>query len=262
MNLRYDGFDAESLQEFLRVPRVVLYESTGSTNDAARQLADQQAPSFTIVLTERQTHGRGRGGKSWLSTPGRSLICSIVFQTSLHPNAAPGAVPVRIGNAVAKAIEATSGLNARLKWPNDVVFQGHGKVAGILCESAMRQDGLARIVAGIGVNVGKVSEEHVSINELSEVPVARTALLKNIVDQIRPYEHALLAPLTDEEIAQIESRDVLINQQVESDDGARGIARSVLPDGSLEIETPDGVKALHNATIRLAHTGGYPGAQK
>ena len=257
----YDRLSAHELRESLRVPAVHIYKTIGSTNDAARALADSGADTLTLVLADEQTSGRGRGGKSWLSAPGASLIVSVIIQTPQRRDAAPGAVSIRVGNAVAKAIEQSTSLPARIKWPNDVLIEGKGKVCGILCESSIRQEGIAYIIAGIGVNIGHVSDDYPSINQLATQPVDRVTLLKPIVDNLRRCVDRIAAPLTDEEIAAFAARDVLMNQEVETDDG-RGVARGILPDGSLQLESPQGMKSVHAATVRLARSGAYPGAQK
>lgn len=258
--IEYDGRPAHSWREFLNVPAVHIYESIGSTNDAARDLAEAGSPTLTVALTDRQTHGRGRGGKTWLSAPGASLIFSIIFRTPRSDQAAPGAAPIRIGNVVARAIEEVASARAMLKWPNDVVVDGHGKIAGILCESAVRREGIAYIIAGIGVNVSHVDDSYSSLREIAPRPVERGDLLKAIVDGIRVHADSVIAPLTDAEIAAIHARSILMNREIEAEDGTRGTVRAIRPDGSLQIETSGGMLLLHTATVRLANTGAYPGA--
>jgi BirA family biotin operon repressor/biotin-[acetyl-CoA-carboxylase] ligase len=152
-----------------------------------------------------------------------------------------------------------AGVDARVKWPNDVVIPGHGKVAGILCESASRQ-GSMFVVAGIGVNVRAPGTEYASLSLASGRSVDRGALLEELVRQISPLHDSITAPLSDEERAALRERDVLLNQEVVDDSGQAGIARGVAADGSLLVETGTGITAVHNATIRLARTREYPGA--
>ena len=256
----WSGHPAGWWRERLGVPDVHIYKTTDSTNDAARQLAENGADSLTVVVTDRQTRGRGRSGRSWTSTPGASLICSIVFRTHSGPLVTPGAAPVRIGNAVATAIERVSGVRANLKWPNDVVIEGHGKVAGILCESALRQQGSVYVIAGIGINVGRVGEQFTSLSQVAGAEVSHGDLLVQILEQLRPFSETLTQPLSPAERAAIATRDILVDRQVQSDDGAIGIARGINADGSLQLQIGDELKAVHNASIRLAESGKYPGA--
>ena len=257
--ITWEGRDAASWQQILGVPAVHLFGTTGSTNDAARNLAEAGAPSLTLVVADHQTSGRGRAGRSWLSAPGSSLLCSIVFRPGQPAGATPGAAPVRIGHAAARAIERVAGVDARVKWPNDVVIPGHSKVAGILCESASRQ-GSMFVIAGIGVNVRAPGSDYASLSQVSGRSVDRGALLEELVRQVWAIGDSITAPLGDAERAALHERDVLLNQEVVDDSGQVGIARGVAADGSLLVETATGMIAVHNATIRLARTREYPGA--
>lgn len=256
----WEGHDAGAWREILGVPAVHLFDTTGSTNDVARDLAAAGAPSLTLVVADHQTRGRGRGGRSWLSQPGSSLLCSIIFRTEPAADAAPGAAPVRLGHAVATAIGEVAGVDARIKWPNDVVIPGHGKVAGILCEAAMRQ-GTSFIVAGIGVNLRTPGENYAALMTVTEREVARGDLLRAIVRIVKGLPRSISTPLDDAELARVRERDILFGNQVEDDTGTLGTARGIAPDGSLIIQAGDQTTAVHNASIRLAGRHEYPGTR-
>lgn len=130
--------------------RLVALASVGSTNDEAARLAEQGAPEGTFVWAREQTGGRGRRGRTWMSPPG-NLYCSTV----LRPGC-PASHAAELGFVAALAVaDIVAGeRQIRLKWPNDVLVDG-GKIAGILLESSIGQDGqVDHVVAGIGVNVG------------------------------------------------------------------------------------------------------------
>jgi BirA family biotin operon repressor/biotin-[acetyl-CoA-carboxylase] ligase len=256
----WEGLDAEGWRQRLAVPAVSVYLTVGSTNDAARERAEAGAASLTLVISDHQTKGRGRAGRAWLSQPGSSLLCSMVLRAPESAESAVGAAPVRIGHAVAQAIEQVSALEARVKWPNDVVIPGRGKVAGILCEAAVRQQATAYVVAGIGVNVRDPGRDYVSLESSAGRALSRSELLVAIIDALRPLANNITAPLTAAELAALRSRDILFEQEVEDDSGLRGLARGIDATGSLLVETADGIRAIHNATIRLAGTHRYPGA--
>ena len=129
---------------------LVALESVGSTNDEAAHLAEAGAPEGTIVWAREQTGGRGRRGRIWASPIG-NLYCS----TILRPEC-PAVRATELGFVAALAVAdiVPSGRETRVKWPNDVIVDG-GKVAGILPESSIDQEGRAEhVVVGIGVNVG------------------------------------------------------------------------------------------------------------
>jgi BirA family biotin operon repressor/biotin-[acetyl-CoA-carboxylase] ligase len=128
---------------------LVALQSVGSTNDEAIGLAEDGAPEHTFVWARQQTGGRGRRGRRWTSPVG-NLYCSTILRPKCS---AQRAAEVGFVAALAVADLVPSGRTVRLKWPNDVLVDG-GKLAGILPESSVGQDGkVAYVVLGIGVNV-------------------------------------------------------------------------------------------------------------
>jgi biotin-[acetyl-CoA-carboxylase] ligase BirA-like protein len=120
---------------------------TGSTNEDLLAAAGRGAPAGTVLAAEAQNDGRGRMGRSWVSVPGASLTFSVLLRPAAVPPASRGWVPLLTGVAVTSALRAVARVDARLKWPNDVLVNG-AKVAGILAEQA----GDA-VVVGAGINV-------------------------------------------------------------------------------------------------------------
>jgi BirA family transcriptional regulator, biotin operon repressor / biotin---[acetyl-CoA-carboxylase] ligase len=121
-------------------------EETGSTNADLLAEARSGAAEGLVLVAEAQTAGRGRMGRRWISPPRRALTFSVL----LRPAAAAGLLgwlPLLAGVAVASALERTAGVDARLKWPNDVLADD-AKIAGILAE----RWGSA-VVVGTGINV-------------------------------------------------------------------------------------------------------------
>ncbi len=128
---------------------LVALPTVGSTNDEAARLAEAGAPEFTFVWAREQTGGRGRRGRSWASPVG-NLYCSTILRPECG---AQQAAEIGFVAALAVADLVPRGRAVRLKWPNDVLVDG-GKVAGILPESSVGQDGrVDHVVLGIGVNV-------------------------------------------------------------------------------------------------------------
>jgi BirA family transcriptional regulator, biotin operon repressor / biotin---[acetyl-CoA-carboxylase] ligase len=127
-----------------REVRVV--DETGSTNADLLAEAQAGAGEGLVLVAEAQTAGRGRMGRRWISPPRRALTFSVLLRPAV-PAGLLGWVPMLAGVAVASALEHTAGVEARLKWPNDVLAGG-AKLAGILAE---RWGGA--IVVGTGINV-------------------------------------------------------------------------------------------------------------
>ena len=108
-------------------------QRTRSTADAARRLARVAPRDGALITADYQTHGRGRSaGRRWVSEPRRNLLFNLLLSADTV-GAQPQRLPLVTGLAVARAVQAASGLACRVKWPNDVVAGG-AKIAGCLCE--------------------------------------------------------------------------------------------------------------------------------
>ncbi len=131
------------------VTRIVVLETTASTNDDARRLAASGSPEGTVVLAESQTSGRGRLGHAWNSPEG-GLYLSVVLRPQ-EPPAMLGRYALTAAVAVADACCDAGARDVSLKWPNDVLARGR-KLGGILVELRHDPSGV-EMIAGIGVNV-------------------------------------------------------------------------------------------------------------
>jgi len=135
------------------VRRIVVFGTTGSTNDDVRRLAAEGAPEGTVVLAQRQTAGRGRLGRAWESPDRLGLYMSVLLRPADPPDRL-GRYAIAAAVAVGAACRQLAGDGVVLKWPNDVLASGR-KLAGILCE--LRQGaGGADLAVGIGVNVDQL----------------------------------------------------------------------------------------------------------
>jgi BirA family transcriptional regulator, biotin operon repressor / biotin---[acetyl-CoA-carboxylase] ligase len=126
---------------------VEVVDRTGSTNADLLDRALGGAPEGLVLAAEEQSAGRGRMGRTWVSPPRAALTFSLLVRPATVPPARRGWLPLLAGVAVASAVTAVTGVQTRLKWPNDVLV-GPAKLAGILAEAA----GDA-IVVGVGLNV-------------------------------------------------------------------------------------------------------------
>ena len=127
-----------------------VYDSVGSTNTRAAELAIAGAAEGTLVVADLQTHGRGRGGSRWYTRAGTGVAMSLI----LRPAAASGLRWSGLGAlAVVEALEV-EGLRAQIKWPNDVLIKGR-KATGVLVEAAWEGSRPLHLILGIGINVGE-----------------------------------------------------------------------------------------------------------
>ena len=128
---------------------IIYFDETDSTNRQARMLAREGAAHGTLVIADTQSAGRGRRGRGWISPAGEGIFMSLIVRPQVHPSQV-AKLSLMLALAVAKAIERETGLDARIKWPNDIVIKGR-KVCGLLLEMDATQERVESIVAGVGI---------------------------------------------------------------------------------------------------------------
>ena len=130
--------------------KVFCFKELSSTQEVAKKLAAQGCAEGTVVVAEKQTKGRGRIGREWVSPMG-GVWLSIVLRPEIPPQHSQR-ITLVTGVAVAKTIRKLYGLDAKIKWPNDVLVNGY-KVCGILVEASGEADRINYMVVGVGVNL-------------------------------------------------------------------------------------------------------------
>jgi len=221
---------------------------TGSTNAdlIARATAGEDIDG-AVLIAEHQTAGRGRNGRSWSAVPRAQVTMSVGVSTDGIPAAAWGWIPLVAGLAVLEAIAAATGVDAGLKWPNDVLARppAHGKLAGILAEVAAPAPA---VVIGIGLNVSLRAEElpdpgATSLAMLGGRPTDRRDLIVALLDGLerriaglrvaRGADAALIAEYTAHSLT-IGAR---VRATLPGDREIIGDARYVDDQGRLSIDT-------------------------
>jgi BirA family biotin operon repressor/biotin-[acetyl-CoA-carboxylase] ligase len=130
---------------------IISLAEVNSTNLRAKELAAGGAPEGTVVIAERQTEGRGRKGRSWFSPAAGGIYMSFILRPTMPPSEAPG-ITLMTGVAATEALSSVTRLDARIKWPNDILVRGK-KIAGILTEISTEMDRIDHVVVGLGLNV-------------------------------------------------------------------------------------------------------------
>ena len=183
------------------------FPTIGSTNDLAARLAAGGAPEGTTVAAEAQTSGRGRLGRTWFSPQGAGLYVSVVFRPDPaarrtgHAAAPagpglPAVLTLAAGVALAEAVRETTGLQAEIKWPNDLVVERR-KLAGILAEASAQGAELDYVILGFGVNVRpvtyppEVAQRASSIEAELGRPIDRGLLLAKALENLAACRESL-----------------------------------------------------------------------
>ncbi len=239
-------------------------EWTGSTNADLLARARDGAPEGLVLAAEEQTAGRGRMGRSWLSPPRAALTFSVLVRPTGVPPARRGWLPLLAGVATATAVRQVCGLDALLKWPNDVLL-GSRKLAGILAE----QSGDA-VVIGIGVNVsasradlplvGPASLPATSLLLEGSASLDRGLLLGRILAEAERWYLAWRGthPPGDPQAAGLRAaylrlcattgRDVRV--ELPAGKVTYGTATGIDADGRLVVSTPDGEVTIGAGDVR------------
>jgi BirA family biotin operon repressor/biotin-[acetyl-CoA-carboxylase] ligase len=258
---RWEGATTDEWRGLWRLPSLVILDSTPSSNDVAMRMAADGAPAGTTVIADRQTRGRGRDGRVWSDRPGMSLLMSIVLRADEATD--PSTVPLRVGLAVACAIEDAAAAGASIKWPNDVLAQDGRKIAGILCEGASGSAS-AWLVAGIGINVSQSPghfgpELRAAAASLAMVgaPTPRAILAGRILDELRPFR-IVPPPLDDATLRALAERDALRGRQVTVNGDVACTAEGIAPDGALRLKRNGQLLELRSGTVRLQHGATEP----
>jgi BirA family transcriptional regulator, biotin operon repressor / biotin---[acetyl-CoA-carboxylase] ligase len=154
--VRYDGATADDLVSLLGLPDVELLDTIGSTQDVAHGLAANGASPGTLVLANEQTSGRGRQGRTWTSQPGAGVWLTLIERPT--DPASADVLSLRVGLALARALDPFAAESVRLKWPNDV-YSADRKLAGILAEARWRDGAVEWVAVGVGINLRQPAGE-------------------------------------------------------------------------------------------------------
>ena len=152
--------------------KILFFEEVDSTNNKAKQIALEENDG-TVVVSEMQTSGRGRRGREWHSPKG-GIYVSFILKPNIPPEKAPQLTLVSSLALVETLNAMNNGLNAKIKWPNDVLIRGK-KVSGILTELSADMEKINYIVVGVGVNLNTDS------NNLPETGTSLKLEIKNDV---------------------------------------------------------------------------------
>jgi BirA family biotin operon repressor/biotin-[acetyl-CoA-carboxylase] ligase len=166
--------------------KIHYFDTIPSTMDVAMELAIKGAPEGTLVVAEAQTKGKGRLGRIWFSPKHKGIYLSLVLRPRFSPEKAP-LLTLLSAVSICEAIKACCGLDARIKWPNDILIN-HKKAAGILTELNAEMDEVNFVIIGIGLNVNNDKKSlisgAISLKEAKGESFCRVALLQEILRRI------------------------------------------------------------------------------
>lgn len=224
-----------------RTPNMHYFTQTSSTMDAARQLARDGCPQFTVVVAERQSNGRGRLQRTWYSSEG-----GLYFTTVLRPQL-PLGLSFRVNFCaslvLARQLRQMFDIPATVKWPNDILV-GTRKLCGMLSEMEAESDAVSFVNIGIGLNVNNDptpdEPRAVSLKTLLGREVSRKDILRRFLDE---FEHQVTHRIHEDVIPEWKTYTSTLNQQVRIvtvRETTEGLAVDVDDTGALVLKLADG----------------------
>lgn len=228
-----------------RFGRPYLYLERAETT---QRMLEASHPEGAVAVTEEQTGGRGRMGRSWEAPAGSSILVSVLLRPPAERRPAELTLVAAVATAV--VVEQATGLAAQIKWPNDVMLDRR-KVSGGLAELT---DGA--VVLGIGINV---NQHHDELAAETKVPAAslrsvtgrereRAPILAHLLLELEGRYDAWCAGGLDAVYEDLGARDFLRGRRV-TVDGVPGLAQMILRDGRLEVETESGPLLVESGEV-------------
>ena len=218
--------------------------------ESTQLLLGADDPDGAIATTDHQTAGRGRLGRRWEEAPGTSVLVSVLLRPPPERRAPELSLVAAV--AAAQALKDVAGLDARIKWPNDLIVDGR-KVAGMLAEL---RDGA--VVLGIGINVGQTEAQ---LPPGAKVPAGS---LRTVTGRAHDREAVLASLLARLDVAygawlrdglvavhgEIAARDVLLGRRVVAG-GVEGVAAGIDGAGRLLVESAGGTVAVESGEVAV-----------
>jgi len=220
----------------------------GSTNSRAKELAERGEAEGALVITEKQTKGKGRLARQWHSPSGVNLLFSVLFRPPFSLDRV-FSLTMLVAVSLVDAIREMTGLVTMIKWPNDIYCNGK-KMAGILTEFSANRGALEYVIVGTGINVNwdlrdmpELQDSATSMMNEAGYPVSRVALLSCVLETLE-RNYGLLLIGEDDRIRDqwnrhslVIGRDVLIDPEGEK---KRASVTGIDRNGALLIEEEDG----------------------
>ncbi len=265
-----DVVSAEEIKSLLTTrwagQEVAYFSTLDSTNNKAKRMAEEGAPHGTLIVTDEQTGGRGRRGKSWSMAPKSSIAMTLIIRPELSPEKA-SMITLLMGMAVASACRELLGLPAKIKWPNDAVIGGK-KICGILTEISAEMNVIHYLVIGTGINVNmeKFPEEIRDIATSLSIETGHTVNRAEIICGCMKYfEQYLETFLADGDLSGLREtyNGMLVNMDaqvrvLEPQNAYSGISRGINEKGELLVEKADGsIEKVYAGEVSVRGVYGY-----
>jgi len=183
---------------------VLIFKETRSTNDLAHRYGREGHAGPLVIVSESQTHGRGRQGRVWNSQPQLGLWLSLLLKSHIPAHQTPR-LTIQSCLALHRAIQKITQIHPEIKWPNDLLFKGR-KLAGILTEAQLLGNTLSFVIIGIGCNVNHLASDFppelqhlaTSLFQITGEKIRRADLLVELLQQLATIQTEPWETIRDE----------------------------------------------------------------
>ena len=244
--------------------KLELHDHLESTNTYLMKKASTGEAHATCVAALLQTKGRGRRGRAWQAGLGASLTFSLLWRFQAGASALSG-LSLAVGVALMRAFHALGISEAKLKWPNDILYRQQ-KLAGILIELQGDMEGPSAAVIGVGINLQL--PEHVR-RHIDQAAIGLNAitghqqnpsellglLLKNLADVLSEFETKGFDSLREEWVKDHAYHQQLVRMILPDGRETQGVVEGIAPDGILLVQTAAGVQRFSSGEISLRGVG-------
>lgn len=233
---------------------LVVLDTVGSTNDYLKDKGSKGCANGTVAAARQQTKGKGRLGRVWQTDKDDCIMFSFLLRPKIAPKEVAGITPLA-GLAVCKAIRAYTGLDCKIKWPNDIIV-GSKKLVGILTEMSAEFDGVEYIVTGIGINADhasfpkEIAHKATSIFIETGIHIDKNEFLACVINQIESDFTANDMKLSDKAIKEYTKLCATIGRSVSftrKGQNVSGTAVGVNGNGELIVRLSDGEDFIVNS---------------
>ena len=246
--------------------KVVYYDETDSTNNQAKAYGEKGEAHGTLFVADMQAAGKGRRGRAWVSPAGSSIYMTILLHPDVLPTKAPQLTLV-MAMAVAEGIRKVTGLETKIKWPNDIIVHGR-KVCGILTEMSTEIDYINYVVIGDGINVNQetfpeeIRDTATSLKIETGSSVRRSVLIATIMECFEQFYEVFM---TTEDLSGLQERynAMLVNlgrevRVLEPGNEYEAHALGINRTGELIVRTVDGQeKEIYAGEVSVRGVYGY-----
>src|SRR5215510_904976 len=224
--------------------RIYHYFKTDSTNRVGMELGYGGEPEGAVILAEEQSAGRGRAGRSWHSERGNGIYVTLLLRPKISPVQAP-LLTMMAGISAHTAIQARTGLQVDLKWPNDLMLNGK-KLGGILTEMYADTTLVRVVIVGIGINVnqekflGELGTIATSLRAETGANQSRLELLARLLREFESdYNRFLREGASSVTTRFTKASSYAVGKRVRVANGTEsfaGVTAGLAPEGLLQVE--------------------------